>query len=580
MENLEDRFNELEERVSLLEEKHFFRKMKGERSTSPSVGEAKKIQEEAASEPAVYDQDEASTSPKTPLIFLWLKDNWLTAIGIFFVLTATSWFIGYAVVNDWIDEKTRVLIGMASGIGIYTWGFFHLRKDLKQGQILVVLGKAIFMLALYGGYHWYALFNPLLIFSLMAFSAFITAFLALQKNLEGLGFASIFSSMILPILIFGSKSDASFIMNYVLLMDGAALGMLLIKGWARTFTFAWMSTIAYSFVLQTIYLYNEKLVYLFIALFYLVFFLPVALSNCNVIKREINKKISFFILMTTNLFLFFSVQFFCKEYWDTFFYSGASFLSLVCSYLLVFNWDKSTADLKFKRAISFILSFTALFFAFLAINSLNLSTEIKAIACFALGLISMGVSYLLLKSEDAPLQLSLFLLIPLYFLLEDLTAILSAPIWSREFALLLTGCLSFPSAAWIVSKLKVREDFLEYQVGVLRAFAIFTLLLTMVLIWNVCYNITSNESIGRGLALILYTCMAEGFIYIGSLKKIKELRVSAFAIIIFVICRLYFKEIEAMPVLTRIVTFVITGFLLIATAWLDKKSAKATLAKT
>lgn len=579
MENLKDRFNELEERVSLLEEKHFFRKVKEKPSASSPIVETKKDQEEVISEHVAHEQYEASDSSKIPLIFLWLKENWLTAIGIFFVLTASSWFIGYAVVNEWIGEKARVFICMASGLGIYIWGFFHLRKDLKQGQILAVLGKAIFILALYGGYHWYALFSPFVTFSLMAFSSFVTAFIALQKNLEGLGFASIFASMILPILIFGSKSDASFVMNYVLLMDCAALGMLLIKGWARTFTFAWISTIAYSFVLQTIYLYNEKLVYLFIALFYLVFFLPIALSACRAIKREINNKISLFILMTTNLFLVFSVQFFCKEYWDTFFYSSASLLSLGGSYLLVSKWDKSTSDLKFKRAISFIFSFTALFFALLVINSLNLSIEIKAIAYFALGLISMGVSYIFLKSEDAPLQLSLFLFIPLYFVLEDLRNILSAPIYSLDFALLMTACVSFPSAAWIVSRLKVRDDFLEYQVGALRTFAILTLLLSMVLIWNVCYNVTPNESIGRGAALILYTCMAEGFIYIGNLKQIKELRVSAFAIIIFVICRLYFKEIEAMPVLIRIVTFVITGFLLIATAWLDKKTGKSTLAK-
>lgn len=92
-----------------------------------------KIQEEIISQSLAYEPYKPSNSFKTPIILLWLKDNWLIAIGMFIVLTAIIWLIGYAVLNDWILEIPPVLISMASDIGIYIWEFFHLRKDLKQG---------------------------------------------------------------------------------------------------------------------------------------------------------------------------------------------------------------------------------------------------------------------------------------------------------------------------------------------------------------------------------------------------------------------------------------------------------------
>ena len=72
---------------------------------------------------------------------------------------------------------------------------------------------------------------------------------------------------------------------------------------------------------------------------------------------------------------------------------------------------------------------------------------------------------------------------------------------------------------------------------------------------------------------MIYVIAGEALIYIGNVKQFKNLRYGGMLIIILVILRLFLDEIWMMPIIIRIITFIVTGFLLIGTAWFDKKSS-------
>lgn len=481
----------------------------------------------------------------------WLKDNWLTAIGIFLVILSGSWFIGYAFANNWIGETARILLCIAAGAAVYIYGLAILKKQEDKGQIFLLLGGAVIMMSLYAGYQLYAILPALAVFALMAAVCAITTAIGLIYNLEGLSFASVIAAFIIPYLF---RNNTIFLMSYVLLIDIAALLMLITKGWRAVFHAAWIGTLFYGFWFFQI---GKKISSLFIAIFYLLFFLPSALSACSSKKGN-------FILFTSTLALIAWIAFFVPLKWQIASYSAAALLSLYFCYIYSKSWEPGK-----EYRTGTIFGFNAMAFILMAINS----TEWPDIISYSIPIvIAMAVARYFFHSPTAVLRLPFFFIIPLALFLDRFPEILYSLYHHVDFATLCILASSFPIASWIVYNTEVAAAQSKFQKGVLVCLGVLSGLFYMALIWNICHQAIANDSIARGTALVIDIIAAEILIYMGNLKRLVSLRYGGIAIIVFVLCRLFLVEIWEMPVVIRTITFVATGLLLIATAWFDKRS--------
>lgn len=556
MEPLDDRLKKIEDRLAALE------KRLG--SDSPLV---------KSSTPAPI-QEQPITSREPSGLSLWLKENWLMSIGVFLVILAGGWFVGYAFTNDWIGETGRIVLSSVAGLLVYLWGLKTLKKNPRVGQALIILGEAVLMLSLYAGYQLYALLPAATAFSMMVAIAAFTTVISVINSLEGLGLASVIAAMIIPFLFNEDHPNYTFLMSYVLLIDIAALLMLLRRGWGKVFHAAWLGTLVYSFSL-----YYADLTNLFIVTFYLLFFLPAALSACGMIDKKLPFK-GALILISSLFALIFWVEYYVAFKWSLTFYSAAALLSFCFSYLMAKNWDRiHSKHTTLKYMLGIIFGINVMTFILMANSAINLTYDIniQIIGNSIATLIAVAVALYVLQAPAAAIGVAFYALVPVVMLAGRYPGILYAPINSLDFVTLCVTPLSFGLACLILYKTKISKVSAELSSLhrlVYVCLGILTGIFFMRLIWNLCHNSIETASIARGVALVIYILIAEALIYLGNLKQLKNLRLGGIAIIIFVIWRLLFKEVWEMPIIIRTITFVVTGVLLIGTAWFDKRSSK------
>jgi len=92
----------------------------------------------------------------------WCMEDWMFKVGALFLLLGVSWFVGLVVKNSWVyvPPEVRVGIGIIVGIGIMGGGSWRIKKYLSQGSILLVLGSGIVISSVYLARTLYGFFTP------------------------------------------------------------------------------------------------------------------------------------------------------------------------------------------------------------------------------------------------------------------------------------------------------------------------------------------------------------------------------------------------------------------------------------
>lgn len=502
-------------------------------------------------------------------LLLWIKENWFLGIGYFLVILAGGWFVGYSFADNWIGENARIILSALVGLAIYIVGCWLLKKQPRRGSILIALGEAVMILALFAGYQLYDTLPAFQTFVLMLGITATTTLIAIMINSEGLGFISIVLTMIIPTLVLEENSNYFILFNYVLLVDVMTLCMLIMRGWGCVFHVTWLATLLYSSQLG--YLDNRNMIVLYIFLFYLLYFIPAGLSVCGKIDRL--PLTSPFLLLASAITLIIWVESFTT--FEGLFYCVGAALSFYFSYIMAENWNSilpSNPKLKYRSAIC--LSFTVMLFIFMAIHSW-FSFE-RGIIAYLLGIsLAMAVARFVLNAPSAAVGLSCYFVLPLFFImrLNLYDPLYLASFHDLNFAILCAAVVSFAAALWVVHGITVQEEFSFLQKRLSASlWAIFGIF-TMMLIWNLCYNLVPQDSVARSVAILIYVICALILICFGNRNEDKHLRWGGFAMMAFVTWRLLFIEIWEMPVVIRAITFVLVGLLLIGTRYFNKKVA-------
>lgn len=562
MDPLDERLKSIEKRLEALEKWQ-------EQHQPPS-----KLEQE--SDAALLPPPPQVKEPNLPSkLGLWLQEYWLTAIGIFLVLLSGTWFVGYAFANVWFGETARIVICFSLGALAYIWGLLILKKRTDRGRILVILGGAVSMAALFAGHELYGMLPLPYMFALMFGITALTAVIAVVGEHEPIGFASVFAAMVIPLLVETSNPNHLFLVNYVLLVDGVALFMLLMRGWGWTFHVAWLATlILFSYSLDFL---SHGVAYAYMATFYLLFFIPTGLIACEKIMPRLPLK-GALLLLTTTFALILWMESRPTFNWHLIFYLGAASLTFFFCYVMSVEWDQIHRHTPIqKRVLASLLGFSIMAYLFTLTDHV-VASDYQTIAYLLEGVMAISIGCLIFRSPIVGAGLSFCFLIPLLVILHKLLtppSLLYASLYSLDFVNLLVADASLAIASWMLYTPQVPKKSPSFRQICLGGLIVIASMLLMCLVWNISHNLIHNPSIARGTALVIYILGAEYLIYLGNLKGLVNLRIGGIVVILYVIGRLFFEEVWVMPVVIRTVTFVITGLLLIGTAWFDKKTKKA-----
>jgi len=186
-----------------------------------------------------------------------IGSQWFNRIGILAVLVAAAWFLKYAIDNQWIGPTGRVLIGLAAGAGLIAWSERFRAKGYQVfSYSLKAIGSGVLYLSLWAAFSLFHLLPASAAFGAMIVVTAFNGFMAWRQDAELLALYAIVGGLGTPLLLSTGENHEVALLSYLLLLDLAALVLVILKPWSRLLFGAFTGT-ALIFVAWAIADYSE-----------------------------------------------------------------------------------------------------------------------------------------------------------------------------------------------------------------------------------------------------------------------------------------------------------------------------------
>jgi uncharacterized membrane protein len=175
-----------------------------------------------------------------------IGSQWFNRIGILALLIGMAWFLKLAIDNHWIGPLGRVLIGLVAGGGLIAWSErFDRRGYAVFGYSLKALGSGILYLSLWAAFSLFHLIPSGVAFALMIMVTAFNAFMAWIKNAELLALYAIVGGLSTPLLLSTGGNHEVALFTYLLMLDIAALALVVLRPWSRLLFGAFAGTVLF-----------------------------------------------------------------------------------------------------------------------------------------------------------------------------------------------------------------------------------------------------------------------------------------------------------------------------------------------
>lgn len=170
--------------------------------------------------------------------------SWFNRIGIIAIFLGVTFFLKYAVDNEWIGPAGRVLIGAAIGVAFLLLGE-RLRKHYPSyaygltGGGIAVLYAAIW----FASGNKYALLAQPVAFGLMALVTATATLLAARYSALPIAVLGLIGGFLTPILLSTGVDNETGLFTYIALLDLGVLALAYSKKWRSLNYLAFISTV-------------------------------------------------------------------------------------------------------------------------------------------------------------------------------------------------------------------------------------------------------------------------------------------------------------------------------------------------
>jgi uncharacterized membrane protein len=172
--------------------------------------------------------------------------QWFNRIGIIALLIGVAWFLKFAFDNHWVGPAGRVLIGLLSGAALIAWSErFRSKGYAAFSYSLKAVGSGVLYLSLWAAFSMYHLIPPGVAFAGMVLVTAFNAFIAWRQSAELLAVYAIVGAFSTPLLLSTGQNEEVFLFSYLLMMNAATTGLLVLKGWNRLLVLSFIGTVAF-----------------------------------------------------------------------------------------------------------------------------------------------------------------------------------------------------------------------------------------------------------------------------------------------------------------------------------------------
>ena len=221
-----------------------------------------------------------------PDIEKFIGENLISKIGILILVLGISFFVKFAIDNEWVNEIGRVGIGFLAG-GILL-GFAHkLQKNYKAFSSILVSGAiTVFYFIITYAFKEYALFTQTTAFILLVVITVFSVAISVLYDRKELGVLSLIGGFAVPLLASTGSGNYVVLFSYLLILNIGFLILSIKKKWfiINVLTFLFTHIFFFSWLFKDTNLdQNAPKLFVFASLFYLVFYL---INIFKVIKEK------------------------------------------------------------------------------------------------------------------------------------------------------------------------------------------------------------------------------------------------------------------------------------------------------
>ncbi|WP_322971670.1 DUF2339 domain-containing protein [Faecalibacter sp. LW9] len=161
----------------------------------------------------------------------FLKENFLTIVGIITLVLGIGYFVKYAIDQNWINETLRVVIGIGIGFLIIGTGHYLQKKYSVFSSIVVGGGVSVLYFTLTIAFREYHMFTQQLTFVLLAFVTLLSIILSYIYNQQTLVIFSILGGFAAPLMVSTGESNYIFLFTYLGILNLGTLFIAWKKDW-------------------------------------------------------------------------------------------------------------------------------------------------------------------------------------------------------------------------------------------------------------------------------------------------------------------------------------------------------------
>lgn len=288
----------------------------------------------------------------------FIGENLANKIGIAVLVLGISFFVKYAIDQDWINETGRVIIGLIAG-GILIGIAHRIRNTYRSfSSVLVGGGISVFYFTIAFAFHQYHLISQQAAFIIMVVITAFAVLLALYYDRLELAILATIGGFITPFLVSTGENNYVALFTYLCILNSGLMVLAWFKRWPSINIIALFFTV----IIYGGWLINELWIsadtdipYKNALLFAILFYLQLIAMN---IVNNIRQKKSFasfdFILVLSINFLFYLAAIYILADWGDGKYKGLFTLSIgIFNLLLVLGFkQKKTIDQNFLALLT------------------------------------------------------------------------------------------------------------------------------------------------------------------------------------------------------------------------------------
>ncbi len=173
----------------------------------------------------------------------FIGENLINKIGIVILVLGISYFVKFSIDKGWINEPTRVGIGILAGALVMAVAHKLRQQYAAFSSVFVAGAIAIFYFTIGIAFHSYHLFSQSVAFALMVGITAFSCFVSLAYDRKELAVLSLIGGFAVPFMVSTGQGNYIALFTYITILDLGILALAYRKQWSIVYILSYIFTV-------------------------------------------------------------------------------------------------------------------------------------------------------------------------------------------------------------------------------------------------------------------------------------------------------------------------------------------------